>query len=973
MIIKRVICGFGLILGVLHAVPAFAEISLAYEHYLSEGIKAFEQRDDEKAISDLKRAHLINPSAKEPGVYLMMIQARQPAVEHGASYGATVTTADVQDYGHAVVAALDQYELDSTQVPETKAVTSFLKPTGVAASRKVAASPNRMKVITETLDRMTRVVASGVAPGQVSMATLAPFKEKKAPDIISLVEQMRQGDTKPRLQLELGASVILEGRNIQRFLVVDEGFLQAKTIGQDQIQVTAKKIGRTFLHIWDDNGRWTFQVEDVFPRSEGLEAVSPRSALLEHSRPFQFKYSNDWSAYYYDAKDTGLVRRSVNYRQDLGVVGDTPYGVLDASSSMAGLGRRLVYPYYTLGLSDIPVPGTQELNLRVFDTSRSLSPLTLPGAYLRGVFADVKLFQSAVALSLSHGREQSAYGYFSTGYSTAARNSYVNAYRLILFPDSQKDRFVLNYAQGYGSGRQASLTKEAYSIEGEHRFEKAAIKAELARDNKHTASLAGWKWNSPWLATAINFRNINKDFTTVIAAPSNQGEIGALWTASVNTQQFSADTTVDVYQDRLFFNPDDRSAYNYDTSAHVRKPINKVTWSDTNIRYVDTPQEISPRRFTSLDTRLTRDFEVWNSRRGSVYAGGAYQKSTVTNSSISDYDRYAMVLGARIPLTKDLSSYASYEYSWLHEPQSGQDSSPNVFNAGLAYNKNITEKVSGNASLNYRKEQDVRGTNSFLSGEDSLGVNAGLRYNPNSDVSYFVDGQARKAWSLKAENPSYNDLDIRFGMRIAWGVPLRWDPHGVVSGIVFKDLNRNGKFDRGESGLPDITVKVGDKETATDRDGRYSVNVRAKRVLVAPALESLPPGYMFSKSGFTKVEVLQGRTRKVDFGLTTHTGIYGIVYVDQNGNGTPDHGDQFVQGVKLVLDGISTLSTDGQGVYFFDEVSPGKHALKVDIMSVPIKLIPLIKLQNDFSVSEGTNYVFHVPLKAKEQKVDAGL
>jgi hypothetical protein len=93
--------------------------------------------------------------------------------------------------------------------------------------------------------------------------------------------------------------------------------------------------------------------------------------------------------------------------------------------------------------------------------------------------------------------------------------------------------------------------------------------------------------------------------------------------------------------------------------------------------------------------------------------------------------------------------------------------------------------------------------------------------------------------------------------------------------------------------------------------------------------------------------------------------------VDRNGNGIPDSADQFVRGVKLVLDGKLTLTTDNQGVYFFDDVSPGKHTLVVDIMSVPINLIPLIKLKNELNVSEGTNYVFHVPMKTKEQKVGA--
>jgi hypothetical protein len=269
--------------------------------------------------------------------------------------------------------------------------------------------------------------------------------------------------------------------------------------------------------------------------------------------------------------------------------------------------------------------------------------------------------------------------------------------------------------------------------------------------------------------------------------------------------------------------------------------------------------------------------------------------------------------------------------------------------------------------VTYRKERDVRGTNSFLAGEDSVSGSAGLAYNPSRDVSYFIDGQSRKVWPLKAENSSYYDLDVRFGMRALWGTPLRWDPQGTIAGTVFKDKNNNGRLDRGEEGLEGVKVQVGDQETITDKDGKYSISIRAKRVVVAPSLETLPPGYMVSKRGSANVEVLQSRTRRVDFAVTTHTGIYGIVFVDNNGNGVPDRGDRFIHRIKLLLDGKTALTSDNQGVFFFENITPGKHILTIDISTVPIELIPQVKLRNEIFVTEGTNFVFHVPMWQKVQ------
>ncbi len=92
------------------------------------------------------------------------------------------------------------------------------------------------------------------------------------------------------------------------------------------------------------------------------------------------------------------------------------------------------------------------------------------------------------------------------------------------------------------------------------------------------------------------------------------------------------------------------------------------------------------------------------------------------------------------------------------------------------------------------------------------------------------------------------------------------------------------------------------------------------------------------------------------------------MYVDRNKNGMPDAGDQFVRHAKIILDGKVTEESDTQGAFYFRDISEGTHTVVVDINSLPLDMIPLIKLKNEIRVSDNTTYVFHVPLSIKQEK-----
>ena len=663
-----------------------------------------------------------------------------------------------------------------------------------------------------------------------------------------------------------------------------------------------------------------------------------------------------------------LKRQSYDFNQTLAINGETPYGFFDASGSYIDFNAFSEFDSYTVGLSQIPLQGTSDFNLRGFDALRYLSPLTMPGTRLRGAFADVDLMGDVLGLSVSHGQEaEQEFQDFAAIGQAQFYDAYIDAVKLTLFPKSNTDQYSFNFATAYGPDRQSYLSDHVYSVQGQHKFNDfLTLNAEEASDSSHDSSLASLKWQDGDFKTGLNFRNIDKDYSTVSTLPAYQGETGVTWTTDADLKNITADTFLEAYRDRLDDNPDDPSAYNYDGNGHLRVNMGPNVWSDSDMEFVDTPGELSPERSIGFNERLSRSVGIWNSQKGIIFGGVGYQNSSSSDSNISNFDREDVIAGIQLPLTSHVSSYANYEYDWLDQPDSGGNSNPSVINAGLQYQKQFNPKFSINSQLVYRDELGVKGSNnSFLSGEESVIITTGFNYNPTPDVSIFADGDASKVLS-HVGNPSYDDFEVHLGVRIIFGGATYWDPLGTVSGIVFKDRNGDGKFISGDEGIPGVKLKVGDKETITDKYGRYSIKIRAKGVDVVPVLDTVPGGLLFSTPQSLNVEIIQGRKTHADFGLISQTGIYGIVFVDKNGSGIPNDVDKFIGKVRVTLDGKIVQKSDSHGAFYFRKVSPGEHVISIDINSIAINMVPLVKLKNEINVAEGTNYMFNIPVQIKQ-------
>jgi hypothetical protein len=808
------------------------------------------------------------------------------------------------------------------------------------------------------------------APLPAVPQTPSPNPQNPSAEVKTLFlnEIMASSPTRPGFRMLYGSSVIIQGRNIQRFLAMDDGFINVSKIDHNQIMVKALRYGGTFLNVWDDDGRRTIYVGIVFPPSHNAQDEAVKKKEL-HERPFRFSYSNDWDTYYYGQKNHDFKRQSYDFLQNAALEGQTPYGYFDTAVGYEDFSGRGDVSYYTVGLGHIPTLEATDVSMRAFDATKSLSPLTMPSTRLRGVFADVTFDHDTLGVSYSYGQKRP---YFLTSVfpnTSPDLKSYINALRLTLFPKDLDNQIAINAAQGSGSEHEPYLVKKVYSLEAHKKILNTYLNGEYAQGDDHHASLAGVRWQKGAFNTAFNFRQTGNNYTSISGVPSNQGEIGGIWTTSIDGEYITEQTVFDVYREYLYFNPNDPQAINYDISGHLRMPVSKTLWSDTNMFYNHTPGEISPRRNLGLDQRISRAIDLFGLKNTNVYVGGALQRSRYEFSNNSQYDRYAALSGIQVPLTKEVSIYANYDFSWVHEIDSDRHLTPTVFSTGLYYNKQLTNKLSANFEAFYRKETGAKGTTTYLSGEDSAGASLGFSYNPSNDVNVFFDTRTRKVWPLVDGNLPYNDLDIRLGLRMSFDVLSRgWDPHGDIRGHVYKDKDGSGRYKVGDPGIEGAKVNVGERQVVTDKKGFYSMDVNAKTVVVTPETDTLPSGTVFSTPVSRTVDVKPWANSPVDFGLNSQTGIYGLLFVDKNGNGIPDSADQFVRNIKIVLDKKYTSITDTQGAFYFRNIAEGTHTIRIDINSLPLNMLPLTKLENKINVAEGTTYVFHVPLKTTKQE-----
>jgi hypothetical protein len=160
-----------------------------------------------------------------------------------------------------------------------------------------------------------------------------------------------------------------------------------------------------------------------------------------------------------------------------------------------------------------------------------------------------------------------------------------------------------------------------------------------------------------------------------------------------------------------------------------------------------------------------------------------------------------------------------------------------------------------------------------------------------------------------------------------------------LSGVVFSDLNGDGVKGPGDTGIGGLVVTLFDAnnvqvaQQTTAADGSYQFFVAAG---IYHLVETVPAGVQLTTPALPPVTVVFGSTdvANLNFGNFTLTTIGGVVFQDNNGNGSKDAGDNGLLGwtidLDLNADGVvdQTAVSDASGNYSFPNLRPGIYRIR---------------------------------------------
>ena len=232
---------------------------------------------------------------------------------------------------------------------------------------------------------------------------------------------------------------------------------------------------------------------------------------------------------------------------------------------------------------------------------------------------------------------------------------------------------------------------------------------------------------------------------------------------------------------------------------------------------------------------------------------------------------------------------------------------------------------------------------------------------PNAATVPLASGQTR--------------TDIDFGYRAS----------GSVGDRVWLDSNGDGVQDAGEAGINGVTVQLLDGAnnvvgtTTTAGDGNYTFNNLAPGTYTV-RVSSLPAGVVetydldgVASANQATLTLAAGANRTdVDFGYRYTGSVGDRVWLDTNGNGVQDAGENGINGVTVqLLDAsnnvLATATTTGDGNYTFSNLTSGNYSVRVS--SLPAGVAETYDLDGVASANQAT---FSLAAGANRTDVDFG-
>jgi hypothetical protein len=786
-----------------------------------------------------------------------------------------------------------------------------------------------------------------------------------APDLVVLDETFK--DIPKPIELEQNKSIIIRGSNIQRFLATQPDIVTVTRRNADEVLVTGKEIGYSYVHVWDNTDRWTVDILGVFPKPDAPTFEELRRQEEELNRSFKWYYSIDWSSF-----ETGrrlrkdsLNRTSYAWTHSLGVTGQTPYGNFDSSATVRSNSTNTDLTYYTIGLTNGQFGILKDFSLRGFDYSLPFANLAFSGAQLRGISFNTPVFNKKLDYTLFWGREGGGrYGNLSPSLGKT-KNSFLEGAN-VSFTPTKHQNYKFTAVHGHGRDRGEDLNPYGYDLYNTWNFDKWGAWYEIANDSETFAHV--FETHQKWLLanSSISFRHVDRNFKSITGNGWAQGQIGSLMSINYQPDElWNTFASLDIYRERLYPAEEKPNRLNEDFNWNTSYQMNP----DNNLNFTYSLQndlgKLSQSRYISTGLGLTQKMYFMKDMYG--FLNYYHQISNNFSSPASDYVNDRFFAGIRFDLIGALYFYANKEINLLKEEASGVHYHPHATETGVDYSSQIgSTPFYGDMRFYYRDEEAADATLGFLSGEDSIEGHLELTYRANDNNEIYASTTIRNIWADKETVDKRIEASFNVGMRCMWDTNYRWDTVGNIEGYVFKDENSDGLKQKDEPPVEGVKIWLGnDDYTTTDLFGYYSFRkIKARKAYVSFDTSSLPPGFVLTVPVSQEAILSQHRIARADFGIISRAEVSGMIFEDTDNDGKYTVSkDKAIAGAVITLENGKQITTDGTGKFYFPNVSTGKHTISLDLNSLPIYYLPKTAITHEFQLSEGATYIHNIPIK----------
>jgi len=198
-------------------------------------------------------------------------------------------------------------------------------------------------------------------------------------------------------------------------------------------------------------------------------------------------------------------------------------------------------------------------------------------------------------------------------------------------------------------------------------------------------------------------------------------------------------------------------------------------------------------------------------------------------------------------------------------------------------------------------------------------------------------------WELKASleltlaEESGFSTEVEFTFPVV--VPFFGPTYGIIRGRAFIDENRNGRFDPGEEGVPNLLLSANGAQAITGRDGRFVFwPMLPGRYQVEFA--ELPFGITPLRKLPVEVTLRASQEIELSLPLESKSQISGTVFHDLNKNGVRDAGELGIAGVELLITNLAfakRVYTDSVGRFSLEVPPRDLHGgTSSDLTSDPV-------------------------------------